>query len=99
MPSMEKLYQALQGKDFEILAVSIDTQGAVAVAPFMAKYRLNFPALLDPGGTIQRLYGINGIPASFIIDKEGIIVAKIIGFRDWATPEVIQLFRNLIQKP
>jgi peroxiredoxin len=99
MPSMERLYKALKGGDFEILAVSIDTLGAKAVAPFMKEYGLSFSALLDTGGTIQRLYGTTGIPETFIINKEGIIEQKIIGSRDWATPEAIRFFRNLIKKP
>jgi thiol-disulfide isomerase/thioredoxin len=99
MPSMEKLYRELRGESFEILAVSIDALGAKAVAPFMKEYRLSFPALLDPQGTVQQLYGTTGIPESFIIDKKGIIAEKIIGARNWATPEVIRFFRNLIQKP
>ena len=99
MPSMEKLYKELKGEDFEILAVSIDALGAKAVAPFMKEYKLSFPALLNPEGTIQRLYGTTGIPESFIINKEGIVEQKIIGPRDWATPEAIRFFRNLIKKP
>ena len=68
MPSMEKLYKELKSEDFEILAVSIDALGAKAVAPFMNEYRLSFPALLDPEGTIQQLYWTRGIPESFVID-------------------------------
>jgi peroxiredoxin len=99
MPSMERLYKALKGEDFEILAVSIDTLGAKVVAPFMKEYGLSFSALLDTGGTIQRLYGTTGIPETFIINKEGIIEQKIIGSRDWAAPEAIRFFRNLAKKP
>ena len=99
MPSMERLYKELKGEDFEILAVSIDSLGPKAVAPFMKKYNLSFPALMDPDGTIQTLYQTIGIPESFIVDQEGILIKKIIGPRDWATPEVIGFFRDLIQKP
>lgn len=99
MPSMEKLYKELKGEDFEILAVSIDESGAKVVAPFMQKYKLSFPALVDPGGkVIQRLYRTTGIPESFIIDKEGNIEQIIIGPTDWATTEAIRFFRYLIQK-
>jgi peroxiredoxin len=99
MPSMEKLYNELKGDGFEILAISIDVLGATVVAPFMKEYRLSFPALLNPAGTIQRLYWATGIPESFIIDKNGIIVKKIIGARDWASTESVRSFRDLIQKP
>ncbi len=99
MPSMEKLYQELKGNDFEILAVSVDALGATAVAPFMKEYKLSFPALLDPEGTIKNLYGTTGVPESFVIGKEGIIEKIVIGPMDWSTPEVVGYFRNLIQKP
>lgn len=99
MPSMEKLYQQLKGEDFEILAVSIDATGAKAVGPFMKEYRLSFPALLDPGGTIQSLYGTTGIPESYIIGKEGLVEEIVIGPKDWSTPEVVRYFRDLLQKP
>jgi peroxiredoxin len=99
MPSMEKLYKKFEGKDFEILAVSIDSLGLKVVAPFMKKYKLSFPALIDSEGTIRMLYWTTGVPESFIIDKDGILAEKIIGPLDWAHPS-IQLFLNdLIQRP
>jgi peroxiredoxin len=99
MPSMEKLYQKLIGEDFEILAVSIDSLGAEVVAPFMKKYKLTFPALIDSAGAIRMGYRTTGVPESFIIDKDGILVKKIIGSLDWTKPEILHLFQRLIQKP
>jgi len=99
MPSMEKLYQALKGEPFEILAVSIDSYGADVVAPFMADYQLSFPALLDTDGTVRRRYNVNNIPQTFIIDKEGVIVSKFIGSHDWSDEKEIQHFRDLVQRP
>jgi peroxiredoxin len=97
MPSMEKLYQELRGEDFELLAVSVDESGAEAVKPFMDKHKLGFPVLLDTIGEIKNLYQATGVPESFIIDKDGIIVEKIIGPRDWAASGAIRYFRNIIQ--
>ena len=99
MPSMEKLYQALKDQDFEILAVSIDASGAGVVAPFMKKHRLSFTTLTDTEGGIARLYQTTGIPESFIIDKQGRILEKVIGPRDWASADALRYFRNLIQAP
>jgi peroxiredoxin len=97
MPSMEKLYQELKNEDFEILAVSVDESGAEAVKPFMEKHKLGFPVLLDTKGDIKTLYQTTGIPESFIIDKDGIIIEKIIGPREWAASGAIRFFRNIIQ--
>ena len=99
MPSMERLYREFKGEKFEILAVSIDALGEKVVAPFMKKYNLSFPALMDPDGTIKTLYHTTGVPESFIVDQEGILIKQIIGPRDWAKPEIIGFFRNLLQKP
>jgi peroxiredoxin len=96
MPSMEKLYQELKGEGFEILAVSIDESGAKVVTPFMKKHKLSFPALTDPKGTIKSIYKTTGVPESFVINKDGTLLEIVIGPRDWAAPEVIRYFRNLI---
>ena len=99
MPSMEKLYQKFKGENFEILAVSIDSLGLKAVTPFMKKHKLTFPALIDSAGTIRISYRTTGVPESFIIDKDGILVKKIIGPRDWAHPDILRFFHDLIQRP
>ncbi len=99
MPSMQKLYQKLKGENFEILAVSIDSKGAKVVAPFMKKYQLTFPALLDSMGTIKRIYKTTGVPESYIIDRDGILVKKVLGPLDWSQPDILRLFRDLIEKP
>jgi peroxiredoxin len=99
MPSMEKLYRKLKGENFEILAVSIDGLGETVVAPFMKKYQLTFPALIDSEGAIRIGYRTTGVPESFIIDKNGILVQKIVGSMNWAHPEVLRYFRDLMEKP
>ena len=99
MPSMQKLYERFNGENFEILAVSIDATGREAVAPFVRTMNLTFPIMLDPKEVIRPLYGITGVPESFIIDKEGIVVEKIIGPIDWATPKVFRFFQELLNKP
>ena len=99
MPSMERLYQKFKGQNFEILAVSIDEPGLKAVAPFMKKSNLTFPALIDSEGAIKAVYGITGIPESFIIDKQGNLIKKIIGPVDWATGNIFRFFSEAIETP
>ncbi len=99
MPSMEKLYEQLKSDDFEILAVSVDLSGAEAVRPFMKRYGLHFPALLDTEGKVQHLYGTTGIPESFIIGRDGRIRKVIVGPMDWATPAAVRFFRTLLKEP
>ena len=98
MPSMESLYQRLRGREFEILAVSIDRNGEDAVPPFVAKYGLTFPVLLDPDSKIFRLYGVTGVPETFIVDRNGVILLKIIGSQDWVKEEWLGYFDRVIGK-
>ncbi len=98
MPSLEKLHQQLKGAEFEILAVSIDKNGAEAVLPFMKKHNLGFTALIDSKESLKYKYQTTGVPETFIIDRNGIIVEKVIGPRNWATPDAISYFQNLIKK-
>ncbi|HSB04322.1 MAG TPA: TlpA disulfide reductase family protein [Thermodesulfobacteriota bacterium] len=96
MPSMESLYQRLKGRDFEMLAVSIDQGGEKVVRPFAAKYGLTFPVLLDPDSKTKRLYGLTGIPESFMIDKNGVIIDRIIGPQNWMKKEWLDYFDRII---
>ena len=99
MPSIEKLHNQIKDDSFKILAVSIDSTGREAVVPFMKKLDLTFPVLLNPEGEIQNLYGLTGVPESFVIDREGMVVKKVIGPIDWAAPDVVRFFQELLRKP
>jgi peroxiredoxin len=92
---MEKLHQELKDENFAIVAVSVDSTGSQVVSPFMKTHKLSFLTLTDTKGTVKNLYHTTGVPESLIIDKNGNIVEKIIGPRDWATPEAIEYFRSL----
>ncbi len=99
MPTIQQLYDRLHARGLEVLAVSIDALGAQVVAPFARKYQLTFPILLDPKGIVERLYHTGGVPESFIVDKQGLLVQKVIGPRDWTHPQLLALFERLLQAP
>jgi len=92
MPSMEALYKRLQGRAFEMLAVSIDTSGEDVVREFVTEFGLTFPVLLDPKNELSRLYGLTGVPETYIIDGDGVVALKIIGARDWMRKEWLDYF-------
>jgi peroxiredoxin len=99
MPTMQRLYDRLHTRGLEVLAISIDTLGAQVVGPFMQRHQLTFPALLDPTGSIERLYRTGGVPESFIVDKAGLLVEKVVGPRDWSNPQVMAMFERLLAAP
>ncbi|MDR2793741.1 MAG: TlpA family protein disulfide reductase [Treponema sp.] len=95
MPSMEALYQRFRNRDIEFLAVDIQ-ENRNRVSAFMEQFGLTFPALMDVTGRISTQYGIRSIPTTFIIDRNGNIIASVIGGRDWNTPEVAAALELLL---
>lgn len=87
MPSMERLYAKMKDKGFEILAVNLQEEPKV-VKEFLTKNKLTFPVVLDANGKIGSVYGVRGIPTTYLIDKEGFIVGGMVGGKEWDTPEV-----------
>lgn len=79
MPFMEQQYQRMKELPFEILAVSTDRRGEVDVRPFVEEYGLTFPILLDTDKDVADAFQSSKYPESFIIDKDGIIVRRIVG--------------------
>jgi peroxiredoxin len=96
MPSMERLYQRLRDRGFALLAVSEDEGGAAVVEPFVRQLGLTFPVLVDPEQRVGSLFGVWGYPESFLIDRDGRIVERIIGPRDWATAGQVAAVERLL---
>jgi cytochrome c biogenesis protein CcmG/thiol:disulfide interchange protein DsbE len=99
MPTIQQLYERLHSRGLEILAVSLDALGVQVVAPFVQSRGLSFPTLLDPKNLVQRLYHTTGVPESFIVDKRGILVDKVVGPRDWVHPQLLAQFERLLAMP
>lgn len=105
MPSMQRLYEAFEGEDFEILAVSVDAPSGEAdqfgnrggdLRDFTEELGLTFPILHDPAGSIRRLYQTTGVPESFVIGKDGLIYKKVAGPTEWDATQNEELIRRLL---
>ncbi len=72
MPAFEDRYQELKGDNFIVLGVNYD-EPVEDVRAFGDELGLSFPLLLDPGGSVQRLYRIRGYPSSIFVDPQGVV--------------------------
>lgn len=79
MPDLEALYQRFEPQGFVILGVS--DEEAEKVNPFIAQQKITYPVLLDPGRKVNELFQINGIPKTFVYNRDGKIVAQSIDMR------------------
>lgn len=73
MPFMESQYEQYKDKGVQILAVNIG-ESEVVVNDFIKKYGLSFPVLRDKEQEVLNAYGVNPLPITFLIDKDGKIV-------------------------
>jgi peroxiredoxin len=96
MPSMERLHERLKDRGFVLLAVSQDEGPVAGVKAFVDQMKLTFPVLVDPEGEVGRKYGIWGFPESFLVDRDGRIVERVIGPRDWSAPDQIARIEGLL---
>jgi thiol-disulfide isomerase/thioredoxin len=97
MPSMMKLNRIMAGKPFQMVAVSIDEGGVPEIESFFKSSGYSLPTYTDPNGAAQKTYGITGVPESFLIDRNGILVKKVIGPLAWDSPEVVSFIEGLMK--
>lgn len=79
MPDLNTLYQRFRDQGFVILAIS--DEEADKVKPFIAERNISYPVMLDPGRKVNELFQVEGIPKSFVYDREGKLVAQSIDMR------------------
>lgn len=83
IPSMERLYRALHPQGLELVAISVD-EGRDEVAAFRDRLGVTFPIALDPSQEVSRLYQTTGYPESLLVDRDGTILERYVGPRDWS---------------
>ncbi|MCM2264070.1 MAG: TlpA family protein disulfide reductase [Desulfuromonadales bacterium] len=98
MPSMELLHRDLADEGLVMLAVNIEKDGRQTVPKFLATSTHSFPILVDEKEDVQKRYGVYKFPESFVIRKNGVIDDKVIGAIDWAHPQTIAYFRDLLKE-
>ena len=98
MPAMERVYRELAPRGFRIAAVSIDEGSPDDVRAFGQKLDLSFDLLQDRSTAVQQIFQTTGVPESFLINKDGIIVKRIIGAHDWGSPVNRALVERLLDE-
>lgn len=97
VPEMNKLYEKYKGKDVQVLAISVDQGGDVVskLNSFIREHRVNYPVLVDDK-KVNVSYGVANVPVAFIVDKEGKVAKKHIGFMDELAERISQDIEALL---
>ncbi len=97
MPAMERLYRGLRDSGFQLIAVSADIEGDLAVVrEFRDRMAISFPIALDPEKRVSQRYQTMGFPESLLIDRDGTVVERYVGPRDWDHRVYAERIRELL---
>ncbi|MEW6118624.1 MAG: TlpA disulfide reductase family protein [Pseudomonadota bacterium] len=98
MPSMQRLKDALSGEAFEVLAVDIG-EDADTIQTFTSQLdaTLTFPILLDTRSRAMQGWKVAGLPTTYLVDKQGRIVANAVGGREFDHPELVAAIRAVMR--
>lgn len=98
MPSMQRLKDTLAGEAFEVLAVDVG-EDADTIQAFTSQLdtQLTFPILLDTRGRTMREWKVAGLPTTYLVDKQGRIVASAVGGREFDHPELVAAIRAVLK--
>ena len=95
MPAMERLHREFKDKGLVILAVDFQ-ETPEAVAAFMKEFGLTFPALLDRDGKVSERYRIRFIPTTYLVGKQGELLGRVVGPKEWDSLQARQLIASLL---
>ncbi len=97
LPQLNELRKRLisNGKDFEVLAVNLDGKPSEALE-FLNKYPVNYPVVYDATGKYPKLYGVRGMPTSYILDPQGRIQYVHSGFKNSDIKKIEALVHEML---
>jgi thiol-disulfide isomerase/thioredoxin len=97
MPTLDALQAGLGGKDFEVVALSIDRKGSEVVNDFYQEIGIeHLAAYVDPTGMASANLGAVGIPTTLLLDRQGREIGRLVGEAEWDTPEMIDFLTETI---
>jgi thiol-disulfide isomerase/thioredoxin len=96
MPSLDRMQRHL-GDKITVVAISEDRGGSKTVEPFIDKLGLkSFKTYLDPKSGAGRAFKVEGLPTSFLIDREGRVLGRVEGAAEWDSPKLLGVLKSFL---
>ena len=96
-PFMVELQNTFKSKNFKIVAISVDEEKSDAIN-FLANNVTNFGVYLDAEGVIATAFELPGMPTSYLIDPQGNIISKHVGFHKKSEQEILAELNGIFNK-
>ena len=96
MPALERLRRQFDPNAFVMLAVTADIQ-RTGIKAFVHQLGLGFPVLLDEDRDVSAAFTVRGLPTTVLIGKDGKLVGRAAGPREWDSPQAVALIRSMVE--
>ena len=80
IPGMLDVYQKYRGKGLEIVGISVDRDGWSVINPFVKRLNITYPVVLGNGAVTDAYGGIDAIPTTFFVDRNGQVLLRHVGY-------------------
>ena len=95
MPAFERLRQQLDPNRFALLTVTTDLQRE-GIKHFLANLHVLVPVLFDEDQAVSQAYLVRALPTTVFIDRQGALIGRAVGPREWDTPKAVQAIQSLM---
>ena len=97
MPMLAALQDELGGENFEVLTIATGRNEPAAMARFFKEIGVtNLPLHRDPTSAVAREMGVLGLPATVILNREGLEIARLLGDADWASDSAKAVLQAIV---
>jgi thiol-disulfide isomerase/thioredoxin len=97
LPSLDKLEEERGGPTFRVVALSIDKEGASVIQPFFETNEIrSLKIYADPEAKVKREFAPPGLPTTYLINRDGQVVAWFVGPTEWDSPEALKSVDRLM---
>jgi thiol-disulfide isomerase/thioredoxin len=98
MPTLDRLQASLGSRDFTVVALSVDRKGLEAVTSYFASIGAKALApYVDSSGRAATALDLPGVPTTFLLDRQGREVGRVVGAADWSQPAAADLIRKTLR--
>ncbi|MDP9131880.1 MAG: TlpA family protein disulfide reductase [Nitrospirota bacterium] len=96
MPAFERLRQKLDPERFVLLTITTDLQRE-GIKHFLANLHVQLPVLFDDNQDVSQAYLVRALPTTVLIDRQGMLVGRAVGPREWDAPQSVKMLQGMMQ--
>lgn len=98
MPALDRLQALLGGQGFEVLALSVDRQGAPATRKFLSDIKVEKLGIyVESTAKSLATLKVTGLPTTILIDREGREIGRLAGPAEWDSEDAIRLIKAALK--